>query len=100
LVHELATNATKYGALSQPAGTIRLGWKLVDDGREQRVRMVWQENGGPKVTEPVRAGFGSSLIDNGFPGATVDRDFRPDGLVCTIEFPLHQPKQRARPEPR
>jgi two-component system CheB/CheR fusion protein len=100
LVHELATNATKYGALSQPAGTIRLGWRLVDDGRERRVRMVWQENGGPKVTEPVRAGFGSSLIDNGLPGATVDRDFRPDGLICTIEFPLHQAKQRARPEPR
>ncbi len=100
LVHELATNASKYGALSQSGGTVRLGWELVVDGRGQRIKMIWRENGGPKVTEPVRAGFGSSLIDNGLPGATVDRDFRPEGLVCKIEFPLQQPKQRARPETR
>lgn len=52
------------------------------------LRLVWKERGGPLVKKPKRVGFGSALIDQGIPGASVNREFRPEGIVCTIELPL------------
>lgn len=88
VLHELATNAAKYGSLSVPGGTVDLSWML-DLGRDSRVlRVVWREAGGPPVERPKTDGFGSSLIESGIPGATVKREFDATGLVCTIELPL------------
>lgn len=88
VLHELATNATKYGALSNSTGHIDLKWqKLHKDGKQQ-FQLVWAESGGPAVSEPEREGFGSQLIQKALANADVRRDFRPSGLVCTIEFPL------------
>jgi two-component system, chemotaxis family, CheB/CheR fusion protein len=88
LLHELATNAAKYGALSKPTGKVLLKWELVDGGQGRRVNLQWRESGGPPVRKPERMGFGSYLINNGLADARVDRDFRADGLVCTVEIPL------------
>ena len=57
-LHELATNASKYGALSVPEGKVALHWELTRCGGQQSLHMVWQESSGPLVTEPSRRGFG------------------------------------------
>jgi two-component system, chemotaxis family, CheB/CheR fusion protein len=88
LLHELATNAAKYGALSTPGGEVTARWELLDDGARQFVKMVWRESGGPSVRAPETSGFGSYLIEHGLPEGRVAREFRPEGVVCTIEFPL------------
>ena len=59
-LHELATNATKYGALSEPAGTVSIGWNIQPDGT---FSFHWQESDGPPVAPPARSGFGSILIE-------------------------------------
>jgi PAS domain S-box-containing protein len=65
LLHELATNATKYGALSVPGGTLRLRW-WIDDAQ---FHLIWEEIGGPPARQPIRSGFGSRLIRMGIAGA-------------------------------
>ncbi|MBS0641957.1 MAG: sensor histidine kinase, partial [Proteobacteria bacterium] len=87
VLHELATNAAKYGAFSTATGSVRLNWTIVP-GPPRQLRLVWQEQGGPPVTPPTRRGFGGTLIENSLAGAVVRREFLPDGLVCTIELPL------------
>jgi PAS domain S-box-containing protein len=87
--HELATNAVKYGALSVEAGRVALTWTF-DEG-EERLRMVWQESGGPPVSEPVRKGFGSRLIERGLRGELQGQavvSFEPAGLICLMEARL------------
>jgi two-component sensor histidine kinase len=82
-IHELATNASKYGALSTDGGTIDLTW-TEDDGRFD---LTWREVGGPTVAQPTTEGFGTRLIKRGLAAelhGTVDLDFQPDGLVCRI----------------
>jgi two-component system CheB/CheR fusion protein len=86
--HELATNATKYGSFSRPAGTVDLSWTLQHG--QPLLTAVWRESGGPPVTEPTSAGFGSTLIEKAIPNATVRREFDSDGIVCTIEVLLPQ----------
>ncbi|SEC14563.1 PAS domain S-box-containing protein [Rhizobiales bacterium GAS191] len=86
-LHELATNATKYGSLSRPGGVVDLSWSVsLRDGAEQ-LSLTWREIGGPTVTGPWRRGFGSSLIERGLPDARIERHFEPDGLICRIELP-------------
>jgi two-component system CheB/CheR fusion protein len=87
VVHELATNAAKYGALSQPGGVVHVNWTLASRNEKPVVRIVWREEGGPPARRP-HTGFGTSLIERGIPGATVNNDFTSSGLVCTIEAPL------------
>jgi two-component sensor histidine kinase len=87
VVHELATNAAKYGALSRPEGRLEVSW-LVD---EARLALTWREFGGPPVVAPERRGFGSRLIERsleGQLGGGAVLDFAPDGLICRIELPL------------
>ena len=87
VLHELATNAVKHGALSVMSGSVHVTW-AVSDGR---LRLVWQEAGGPIVTEPTHRGFGSVMIEQSIPyelGGSVALDFTPSGVRCTIAFPL------------
>lgn len=68
LFHELMTNACKYGALSGPAGQVLLAWTVVPEGDKECVIVSWQEEGGPRVVQPTRKGFGSRLIRMGLVG--------------------------------
>ena len=83
-LHELATNAAKYGALSNDVGRVSVVWSI----EENVFRLSWTESGGPLVTPPTRRGFGSNLIERSFAnadGGGVRFDYRPDGLRCDIE---------------
>ena len=89
--HELATNAAKYGALSKPAGQVRVTWEVVRASEPSALRLVWAETGGPPVERTARKGFGSIMIERGLSlelDSTVALDFRPSGLVCTVDMPL------------
>jgi two-component system, chemotaxis family, CheB/CheR fusion protein len=87
VLHELATNALKYGALSAPGGTVRLEWDFVQEGADRVFRFIWREANGPKAEPPLREGFGNWLIQNGLPDAQVTLEFPQDGAVCTITMP-------------
>src|SRR5215211_2808296 len=89
--HELATNAAKYGALSNGAGSLRVDWKVSNDAEPPRLFVKWEETGGPPVKAPTRQGFGSRLI-RGLAQETageVRLDYEPSGLVCTVDIPLY-----------
>jgi two-component system CheB/CheR fusion protein len=92
-IHELASNAIKYGALSSEAGHVSLSWQVEAAARRQRLTVVWRETEGPAVNAPERRGFGSGLIERGIPRAKVRHEFPPQGVVCTIEFPLPEAPQ-------
>ncbi|MBV9431348.1 MAG: PAS domain S-box protein [Hyphomicrobiales bacterium] len=85
-LHELATNATKYGSLSVPGGSVELSWKIGETEGAESLSLAWREVGGPPVKPPSRRGFGTSLIERGLPDAKIDRRFERDGLVCRIEL--------------
>jgi len=88
VLHELATNAAKYGALSQRTGKVDLKWSL-DRGSDRRVlEFIWQEREGPRVRAPARTGLGTKLIEGAIPNAQVKREFLPEGLVCRLTVPL------------
>jgi len=86
-LHELATNAVKYGALSTASGQVHLAWAPVDDGDRRKVRFTWQETGGPQVAVPERRGFGSLLIASSSEGESVI-DYRPDGVRCQLHLDI------------
>lgn len=88
ILHELATNAAKHGALSRPTGTVAVTWQVVPRDTARVLSLTWRETGAPPVKAPLVAGFGTELIEHGIPTAIVRRDFAPDGLVCTIELTL------------
>lgn len=86
VLHELATNAAKYGALSCEHGRVDLVWALERGGATIR----WTESGGPPVSTPTRRGFGASVIERALEGPTpgdVRIDWRPEGLVCELFLP-------------
>jgi two-component sensor histidine kinase len=90
VVHELTTNAAKYGALSDPAGCVRLGWRWLRNGSHGPLVIEWQEIGGPPVVTPRRFGYGTSIVRELIPfepGGTVDLVFARDGLRCRVEVP-------------
>jgi PAS domain S-box-containing protein len=87
-LHELATNALKYGALSAAHGRLSLTWKILSTNQ---LELIWTEAGGPTVREPRRKGFGTAAIDRMIKlqlGGELQMDWRPAGLSCTITFPL------------
>ena len=88
VLHELATNAAKHGALSRPGGSVSLRWTIAGRNNERVLTVVWSETGGPPVQPPKTSGFGGVLIENGLPHAVVRREFRPEGVVCTMEIPV------------
>lgn len=90
-LHELVTNAVKYGALSTPAGRVDIEWEIVGPPAQRWLRLCWREHGGPRVARPQRRGFGTRLITTGLKrqlNGRVELSFEPDGVRCTIEMPL------------
>jgi two-component sensor histidine kinase len=96
--HELTTNAAKYGALATATGRLNVRWASLDIGGDAPLlTLEWRETGGPKVSPPARAGFGSRLVKS-----SVEQDlrgklaleFNPAGLVCRIEAPLQSIPER------
>ena len=87
VLHELATNAAKYGALSGPDGRVTVTWMI---SPVDKVKLHWRETDGPPVETPQHAGFGSTLIEKGFAaqiGGSATLRFEPGGLTCELEFP-------------
>jgi PAS domain S-box-containing protein len=90
VLHELATNAIKYGALSNDAGRVEIAWETRQEKDRLHLSFYWKELGGPPVKAPERRGFGSSLIERALQGeaSTTRLDFDPDGLRFTLEMTL------------
>ena len=86
LVHELATNAAKYGALSSSVGNLSIRWSLAD----ARLDLYWRESGGPAVTAPIHRGFGTRLFSRALEqfGGAVEANFATTGLICKLSLML------------
>jgi PAS domain S-box-containing protein len=92
-LHELATNAAKYGALSSSSGRVSISWHRLPASEGHGIEMVWQESGGPGVASPERRGFGTLAIERNLVralDAQVDLVFAPDGVRCRIIVPVTQ----------
>lgn len=91
-LHELATNALKYGALSTASGQVEIAWNLAHDQLGARqISLLWRELGGPPVTPPERTGFGTRLIARTFgqeSGGQARIDYLPQGVQCVMQLPL------------
>lgn len=93
-LHELATNAAKYGALSSHKGRVSISWRTRRHGSDGQLRLEWREADGPAVVPPQRRGFGSRLIERGLAqelGGEARLEFRPTGLWCEITARLETP---------
>jgi two-component sensor histidine kinase len=93
VIHELCTNAVKYGALSVPNGHVSISWAAAED----RFKLHWKESDGPPVQEPSRKSFGSRLIEQALPGqlhGDARLRFEPDGLSCEVNIPLSIVQER------
>ena len=92
-VHELATNAAKYGSLSVPGGKVTVRWSQVND---TLAKIEWIENDGPPVSQPERRGFGTDLIEKIVAHELrhpVELDFRPEGVRCSLLVPIREPSE-------
>lgn len=90
-LHELATNAAKYGALSGTGGTVGLRWSTVPEGPYARLSLSWTERGGPPVAPPTRKGFGSRLLTRVLAAevnGSVETAYDPEGVTCRVEARL------------
>jgi PAS domain S-box-containing protein len=90
-LHELATNAVKYGALSNDAGRVRVAWAVEIEAGRLRARLTWTESGGPPVVAPQRRGFGSRLIERSLAadlGGDARLAYRREGVVCTLTWAI------------
>jgi two-component sensor histidine kinase len=88
VLHELTTNAIKYGALSNLEGRVHITWATKGDGRDSQLTFHWREQGGPPVVAPKRQGFGSRLLRATF--ADVRSNFDTNGFSCDIEVPFRE----------
>ncbi|WID98821.1 CheR family methyltransferase [Bosea vestrisii] len=91
MLHELATNALKYGALSTGAGMVSVGWRIEANGSNPHLSLTWTESGGPAVSAPGRVGQGTRFIKGSARHelrGEATLDFLPEGLLATIAFPL------------
>jgi two-component sensor histidine kinase len=90
-LHELATNATKYGAWSVPGGIVDISWTCDLSGPEPMLHFSWHESKGPKVSPPSHRGFGSRLIEGSLQsdfGGPVRVEYAPEGLICSFQTRL------------
>jgi two-component sensor histidine kinase len=90
-IHELTTNAAKYGALSVPQGTVEVLWDVTTSSEQQNLRLEWLERGGPVVEKPQRKGFGSTLLQRVLAtqcNAEIRFEFEPEGLRFCMDAPL------------
>ena len=102
ILHELATNAVKYGALSAAGGKVAIGWRVKSDGGTRRVTLIWAESGGPAVRSPVRRGHGSRFIERSAAYELRGKaalEFAPEGFRAQIEFPLKPPEKGRKSRP-
>jgi PAS domain S-box-containing protein len=100
VLHELATNAAKYGALSTSRGAVDVAWEIDESGGRPALTLRWREHGGPRVAPPARQGFGSRYIERGWAASgdtEVGIDYRPEGLVCTLVTRRRDPASAAAP---
>ncbi|WP_320199338.1 HWE histidine kinase domain-containing protein [Agrobacterium sp. rho-13.3] len=89
LLHELGTNAIKYGSLSTETGTVEISWDVSGEADKLVLTLKWEEKGGPPALEPERKGFGTRLIGMGIAGTgDVEKYFTPTGLVATFRAPM------------
>jgi two-component sensor histidine kinase len=91
ILHEIATNAAKYGALSNEVGVITIDWQVIRQPGIEKLQLSWGESGGPRVHAPTRKGFGSRLIERGARdqlGGSATADFLPAGVVYSVECAL------------
>jgi PAS domain S-box-containing protein len=91
MLHEMTTNAVKYGALSVPSGRVALSWSMSSGEDGHMLRLCWRERGGPRIEPPSRKGFGTRLIERGLTGqigGSLSLDYPPEGVTCTVEAPL------------
>jgi two-component sensor histidine kinase len=89
VIHELSTNALKYGALSVPEGRVSIVWAA--DVEAARFKLEWRESNGPAVLEPTEKSFGSRFIEQALPGQLQGEArliFEPSGLVCDVNIPI------------
>lgn len=89
-MHELATNAAKYGALSSEGGKVEVTWRIEGERDEETVVLVWQESGGPPVRQPTRRGFGRIVVERNVAvslEAEVGLDFAPEGVAARFRIP-------------
>ncbi|MDB5372996.1 MAG: Two-component sensor histidine kinase, contains HisKA and HATPase domain [Belnapia sp.] len=99
-MHELATNAVKHGALATPGGRVSVDWQV--DAVAGLLRLRWTEAGGPAVVAPQQRGFGSRVLDTTLRqqlGGEARMEWRPEGLVCSIELPLQRVIRHGPPPP-
>jgi hypothetical protein len=91
VIHELVTNAAKYGALSGPDGRVSVSWDRTGADAATFLTITWRELGGPPIAASVQSGYGTSLIRDLIPhelGGTVELEFPSDGARCEIKIPL------------
>jgi two-component system, chemotaxis family, CheB/CheR fusion protein len=91
VMHELVSNAAKYGSLSTPAGRLAVAWENIGGAPNRKLKLTWTETGGPRVKRPSRKGFGTKLLERSLVhqfDATVTTEFKETGLRCIIEIPL------------
>jgi two-component sensor histidine kinase len=101
VLHELATNAAKYGSLSSDAGRVSISWSVTGTGDAAQFRFAWREEGGPPVGTPHRKGFGSAILERAIPSDLDVRPrfaFEPSGLLYEIEAPLRLVVRAAEPQ--
>jgi PAS domain S-box-containing protein len=94
VMHELAVNAAKYGALSQENGRVAIEWTIDREGSERLLHLRWTERGGPPVRAPERMGFGIALIERSIAhelDGHTSLEYGPEGLACEMHFPLRVP---------
>lgn len=100
IFHELATNATKYGALSVPEGKVTVRPVVTGDADSERFILEWRESDGPVVTSPTRRGFGQTVITRSLQYSETggaDVEFAPEGVICRISLPLEDLEDRGHP---
>jgi two-component sensor histidine kinase len=90
MLHELATNAAKHGALRGPNGHVSVEWTVSSETGRDTVHLVWLESGGPPVVAPGRDGFGTRLLETGAGqlGGRIEKRWATEGLVCRLTFPV------------
>jgi PAS domain S-box-containing protein len=100
-LHELTTNAAKYGALSVLGGKVEVTWRVITEATKRHLEFDWIESGGPKVTPPIRKGFGDQLLEVVLPRqvfATTKVDYLAEGLRVRVKLPLADAKPMAKPK--
>jgi two-component sensor histidine kinase len=95
ILHELATNAAKYGALSVPQGQVRVTWMA--EGVPPRLKLLWQELGGPSVRPPTGTGFGTALLEGALPEATTRLSYDSNGFAYVLDVPVEAVAAPAEP---